>query len=55
MLLTPLLGVFINGSAGNLALKKMGLHLVATDLISNIPDAMKPLICQEMILETSRR
>jgi len=36
------LGVFINGSAGNLALKKLGLHLVATDLISNIPDAMKP-------------
>jgi ADP-dependent NAD(P)H-hydrate dehydratase len=36
------LGVFINGSAGNLALKKFGLHLVATDLISNIPDAMKP-------------
>ena len=37
-----MLGVFINGSAGNLALKKLGLHLVATDLISNIPDAMKP-------------
>jgi len=36
------LGVFINGSAGNLALEKLGLHLVATDLISNIPDAMKP-------------
>lgn len=37
-----MLGVFINGVTGNLALEKMGIHLAATDLISNIPDAMKP-------------
>jgi NAD(P)H-hydrate epimerase len=37
-----MLGVFINGVTGNLAQEKMGLHLAATDLISNIPEAMKP-------------
>jgi NAD(P)H-hydrate epimerase len=37
-----MLGVFINGVAGNLAQEKMGIHLAATDLISNIPEAMKP-------------
>lgn len=35
------LGVYFNGIAGNLALERLGLHLVATDLISNIPEAMK--------------
>jgi len=39
---SSMLGVFINGTAGNLALEKMGIHLVATDLISNIPAAMEP-------------
>lgn len=37
-----ILGVYINGIAGNLAQEKIGLHLLATDLISNIPNAMKP-------------
>lgn len=37
-----MLGAFINGVTGNLAQEKMGLHLAATDLISNIPEAMKP-------------
>ena len=38
-----LLGVYLNGLAGNLAYRKIGLHLVATDLIDNLPAAMKPL------------
>ena len=38
-----LLGVYLNGLAGNLAYRKTGLHLVATDLIDNLPAAMKPL------------
>lgn len=33
---------FINGAAGKLAQKKLGLHMTATDLISCIPPAMKP-------------
>lgn len=36
------LGFYINGLAGNLALKRVGLHMVATDLIDNLPAAMKP-------------
>jgi NAD(P)H-hydrate epimerase len=34
--------VFINGKAGLLAQKKHGLHIVATDLLEFISDAMKP-------------
>lgn len=34
---------YINGIAGKMAQKKNGLHIVATDLIDNIPAAMKPL------------
>jgi ADP-dependent NAD(P)H-hydrate dehydratase len=34
--------VFINGKAGILAQRKHGLHIVATDLIEFISDAMKP-------------
>jgi len=34
--------VFINGKAGLLAQKKYGLHIVATDLLEFIADAMKP-------------
>ena len=34
--------VFINGKAGMLAQRKHGLHIVATDLLEFIPDAMKP-------------
>lgn len=34
--------VFINGKAGMLAQRKHGLHIVATDLIEFISDAMKP-------------
>lgn len=37
-----LLGVHISGIAGNLAYRKSGLHIVATDLIENLPAAMKP-------------
>ena len=33
---------FINSTAGNLAQKKFGLHIVSTDLIDAIADAMKP-------------
>lgn len=34
--------VFVNGKAGYLAQKKHGLHMVATDLLEFIPQAMKP-------------
>lgn len=34
--------VFINGRAGTLAQKRHGLHIVATDLLEFISDAMKP-------------
>ena len=33
--------VFVNGKAGNMAQKKYGLHIVATDLLDFIPYAMK--------------
>ena len=33
---------YINGMAGKIAQKKNGFHIVATDLIENIPIAMKP-------------
>jgi NAD(P)H-hydrate epimerase len=38
-----LLATYVNGVAGNLAYKKSGLHIVSTDLIDNLPAAMKPL------------
>ncbi len=34
---------FVNGLAGKLAQNKKGFHIVATDLIDNIPYVMKPL------------
>ena len=34
--------VFVNGKAGILAQKKYGLHIVASDLLDFIPQAMKP-------------
>jgi ADP-dependent NAD(P)H-hydrate dehydratase len=37
-----ILGVYFNGVAGNLAYNKMGLHMLATDLIEALPDAIKP-------------
>jgi len=37
-----ILGVYFNGVAGNLAYDKMGLHMMATDLIEALPDAIKP-------------
>jgi ADP-dependent NAD(P)H-hydrate dehydratase len=33
--------IYINGLAGNLAFKRAGLHIIATDLIDNLPAAMK--------------
>lgn len=33
--------VYVNGLAGNLAFKQKGLHIIATDLIDNLPLAMK--------------
>lgn len=36
------LGFYINGLAGNLAFKRVGLHMVSTDLVDNLPAAMKP-------------
>jgi ADP-dependent NAD(P)H-hydrate dehydratase len=36
-----LLGIYFNGIAGNLAYTLLGLHLTATDLIENLPNAMK--------------
>lgn len=38
-----LLATYVNGVAGNMAYKKAGLHIVATDLVDNLPVAMKPL------------
>lgn len=37
-----LLATYVNGVAGNLAYKRSGLHIVSTDLIDNLPAAMKP-------------
>jgi NAD(P)H-hydrate epimerase len=34
--------VYINGIAGSMAAKQSGLHIIATDLIDNLPAAMKP-------------
>jgi ADP-dependent NAD(P)H-hydrate dehydratase len=35
-------GVYLTGIAGDLAYQKVGLHMVATDLIEQLPVAMKP-------------
>jgi ADP-dependent NAD(P)H-hydrate dehydratase len=37
-----ILGVYFNGVAASLAYKRVGLHMVATDLIEDLPKAMKP-------------
>jgi ADP-dependent NAD(P)H-hydrate dehydratase len=37
-----LTAVYLTGMAGNLAYQKLGLHMVATDLIEQLPNAMKP-------------
>jgi ADP-dependent NAD(P)H-hydrate dehydratase len=34
--------VYLNGLAGNIAFKRAGLHIVATDLLDILPVAMKP-------------
>ena len=40
---TPdVLGVYLNGIAASLAYQRVGLHMVATDLIDGLPKAMKP-------------
>jgi ADP-dependent NAD(P)H-hydrate dehydratase len=36
-----LVAIYINGLAGDLAFKHAGLHIIATDLIDNLPTAMK--------------
>ncbi|HJU78747.1 MAG TPA: NAD(P)H-hydrate dehydratase [Nitrososphaeraceae archaeon] len=36
------LAVYFNGVAATIAAEKVGLHMMATDLIENIPNAMKP-------------
>ncbi|MDQ5863447.1 MAG: NAD(P)H-hydrate dehydratase [Thermoproteota archaeon] len=33
--------IYVNGNAGALAFKQAGLHIIATDLIDNLPTAMK--------------
>lgn len=33
---------YINGAAGTAAAKELGLHIVASDVVSRIPEAMKP-------------
>ena len=37
-----ILGVFLNGLAASLAYERVGLHMVATDVIEDLPNAMKP-------------
>jgi len=36
-----LLGVYFNGVAASLAYRKLGLHVVATDIIDELPNALK--------------
>jgi NAD(P)H-hydrate epimerase len=36
-----LVAIYVNGLAGNLAFKHIGLHLIATDLIDSLPAVMK--------------
>jgi NAD(P)H-hydrate epimerase len=35
-------GVYHSGIAADLAYQRVGLHMVATDLIDELPNAMKP-------------
>ncbi len=37
-----IIAVYLTGIAGNLAHQKLGLHMAATDLIEQLPSAMKP-------------
>lgn len=37
-----ILGVFLNGLAASLAYERVGLHMVATDVIGDLSNAMKP-------------
>jgi ADP-dependent NAD(P)H-hydrate dehydratase len=37
-----ILGVFLNGLAASLAYERVGLHMVATDVIEDLSNAMKP-------------
>ena len=37
-----ILGVFLNGVAASLAYERVGLHMVATDVMEDLPNAMKP-------------
>ncbi len=37
-----ILGVFLNGVAASLAYERVGLHMVATDVIEDLANAMKP-------------
>jgi len=34
--------VYLNGIAGSIAFRRTGLHMIATDLIDSLPNAMKP-------------
>ena len=36
------LGIYFNGLAGHVAFEQVGLHMVATDLIENLPKVMMP-------------
>jgi NAD(P)H-hydrate epimerase len=36
-----ILGVYFNGLAGNLVYRRLGLHMVATDLIESLPKAIR--------------
>ena len=47
-----LTGVYLTGMAGNLAHQKLGLHMVATDLIEQLPNAMKSF---DKIISNSQR
>jgi NAD(P)H-hydrate epimerase len=38
---SSLAGAYINGSAGDLAYRKLGLHILPTDVIDEIPTIMK--------------
>ena len=37
-----ILGVYLNGVSASLAYKRVGLHMLATDVIEDLPKAMKP-------------
>jgi NAD(P)H-hydrate repair Nnr-like enzyme with NAD(P)H-hydrate dehydratase domain len=36
-----ILGVYLNGVAGCLAYRKLGLHMLAADVMERLPEAMK--------------